>query len=223
MAASAGMTDMSSEAERQRGGSANDCRSAKAAKQRSDPCYHEKGEEKRSRLHQMKAIAAVDSNWGIGRDNRLLISIPEDMRFFRETTSGGVVIMGRKTLESFPGGRPLKNRVNIVFTRNPLYEKEGVIVVHSFEELRDALREHSSMEAFVIGGASIYRQMVPMCDTVYITKVDKAYEADAFFPDLDADPEWEAAEESELKEYEGLTYRFVTYRRSGKAPEENAE
>lgn len=161
----------------------------------------------------MKAIAAVDRNWAIGRDNRLLISIPEDMKFFRETTAGAVVIMGRKTLESFPGGRPLKNRINIVITRDPSYENEDTIIVHTPEEAVRAAGDYPDREAFVIGGESIYRQMAPLCETIYITKVDAGYEADAFFPDLDADPAWEITNESEIKEYEGINFRFVTYSR----------
>lgn len=159
----------------------------------------------------MKAIAAVDRNWAIGKDNSLLISIPDDMKFFRETTKGGVVIMGRKTLESFPGGRPLKNRINIVITRDPFYEKEGAIVVHGTDEALKKAAEYPDREAFVIGGESIYRQMAPLCDTIYITKVDSEYDADAYFPDLDSDPAWEISQTSEEKDCEGLKYRFVTY------------
>ena len=162
----------------------------------------------------MKAIAAVDKNWGIGKDNRLLISIPEDMKFFRETTSGSIVVMGRKTLESFPGGRPLKNRVNIVFTRSREFRREGVIAVNDLNALKLVLAEYPGKEVFVIGGASIYRQMVPLCDTVYITKIDKVYDADAYFPDLDEDPAWAVNSQSEEKEYEGITYRFIEYRKT---------
>ncbi len=162
----------------------------------------------------MKAIAAVDRNWAIGKDNHLLISIPDDMKFFRETTAGGVVIMGRKTLESFPGGRPLKNRINIVITRDPFYTKEGAVVVHNVDEALCEAENYSDREAFVIGGESIYRQMAPLCDTIYITKVDAEYEADAFFPNLDENPAWAVSEDSGSKEYEGLTYRFVTYTRT---------
>lgn len=169
----------------------------------------------------MKAIVAVTKNWGIGKDNQLLISIPEDMKFFRNKTAGAIVIMGRKTLESFPGGRPLKNRVNIVITRDPSFAPEGVLSVHDVdeavrkaEEVRktDLLEDGRERETFVIGGASIYGQMADLCDTIYVTKIDADCEADAFFPDLDSRAGWMVAEESETAEHEGLRYRFVTYK-----------
>lgn len=170
----------------------------------------------------MKAIAAVTKDWGIGKDNQLLISIPEDMKFFRTKTKEAIVIMGRKTLESFPGGRPLKNRINIVITRSETYAPEGVVVVKSTEEAATAAakiqkenltEDGAEREIFVIGGASIYGQMAGLCDTIYITKVDMECEADAYFPNLDEDPAWSVTEESETAEYEGLSYRFVTYKK----------
>ena len=160
----------------------------------------------------MKAIVAVDKNWGIGKDGSLLISIPEDMKFFRETTSGHTVVMGRKTLESFPGGRPLKNRVNVVLTRNGAFEKEGCVIIHDRNEL-PCLLEGLDGEVFLIGGASVYRELLDMCDTAYVTKIDAAFDADVSFPDLDSDPAWTIAEQSEEKEYEGIKYRFVTYKK----------
>ena len=165
-----------------------------------------------------KAIVAVDKNWGIGKDNSLLISIPEDMKFFRSTTMGAVVIMGRKTLESFPGGKPLKNRDNVIITNNQDYAPEGVSVIHDIEKLPQQIEEMfpektAEGHVFVIGGASIYRQLLKFCDTVYVTKIDKEFEADAFYPDLDADPEWKITECSDDKKWEDLTFRFVTYKR----------
>ena len=165
----------------------------------------------------MKAIVAVDRNWGIGKEGDLLLSIPEDMKFFRETTSGGVVVMGRKTLDSFPGGRPLKNRTNIVLTRNSGFAREGVKVVHSEEELRGMLSEEENDRVFVIGGASIYSQLLHLCDTVYVTKMDVSFEADAFFPDLDAMEGWKVTAESPEAVYEtddgqlSVKYKFLTY------------
>ena len=159
----------------------------------------------------MKAIVAVTEDWGIGKDNGLLVSIPEDMKFFRETTAGGVVIMGRKTLESFPGGRPLKNRVNIVITKAEDYAPEGATVVHSVDEAVKAAKECGNEKVFVIGGASVYAQMVHLCDTVYVTKVAARPEADAFFPNLDEDPMFYISHASEVKEHEGTTFRFLTY------------
>lgn len=160
----------------------------------------------------MKAIAAVDKNWGIGRDGGLLFHIPEDMRFFRETTKGAAVIMGRKTLESFPGGRPLPGRLNIVLTRDPTYAPEGVTAVPTAEEAeRTAL--DSGRPVFVIGGGEIYSLFLDRCEECLITKVDAAPEADAFFPDLDRRKDWILAEEGEEREFEGLKFRFTAYRK----------
>ena len=162
----------------------------------------------------MKAIAAVDKNWAIGKDGSLLESIPEDMKFFRETTLGHVVVMGRKTLESFPGKKPLRNRVNIVITRSAAYKPAGeAVTVRNMDELTAVLSGYDTEEVFVIGGESIYRLLLPLCDTAYITKIDKEYEADAFFPDLDKEAEWKAEPLSEEKEHDGLKYRFYVYRR----------
>lgn len=164
----------------------------------------------------MKAIAAVDKNWGIGLKGKLLVQIPADQRFFRETTTGQVVVMGRKTLESFPGGSPLKNRVNIVLTRGGSSLPDGVEVAHSIEELKDILERHEDKEIYCIGGEEVYRQLLPLCDECYITKIDKSYEADAFFPNLDKDPEWELVHdggEDEEETYFDLIYHFLKYRR----------
>ena len=111
----------------------------------------------------MHAIVAADKNWGIGRNNELLVRIPNDMKNFRRLTEGNVVVMGRKTLESFPGGKPLPNRVNIVLTRQEGYDGKGAVVVHSEEELREELAKYTE-EIFIIGGESIYRMMLPYCE-----------------------------------------------------------
>lgn len=160
----------------------------------------------------MKLIAAVDQHWGIGKNGRLLVSIPEDMKYFRGTTTGGVVVMGRRTLESFPGRRPLSGRTNIVLSNNPAYTVRGAAVVHSLDELSRALDAFDTDQVFVIGGETIYRLLYSQCDTAYITRIDYAYEADAHFPDLDADPDWQLVGESEEQTYFDLTYRFCTYR-----------
>lgn len=161
----------------------------------------------------MKMIAAVDKNWAIGLKNKLLVSIPNDMKFFRQMTTGHVVVMGRKTLESFPNGLPLKNRVNIVLTEKKDYDGKGAVVVHSMDELHEELKKYDSDDVFVIGGASIYQALVDECDTAYITKVDFAYQADAWFPNLDRDPHWTLAEEGEEETYFNIEYCFATYRR----------
>ena len=161
----------------------------------------------------MNLIAAVDRHWAIGYKGKLLNSIPEDMKFFRETTTNKVLIMGRKTLESFPNGLPLKNRVNIVITGNKDYKVKDAIVVHSIEEALKEAGKYPSEDVYVIGGDSIYRQMLPYCSKAHVTKIDFAYQADTFFPNLDEMEEWEVTEESEEQTYFDLEYTFMTYER----------
>ena len=161
----------------------------------------------------MNIIVAVDKNWGIGKDNRLLVSIPADMKFFRTTTTGKVVVMGRKTLESFPGGQPLKNRTNIVMTRDVNYKVKDAVIVHSVEELLEELKKYDSEEVYVIGGDSVYSAMLDHCDTAYVTKIDFAYEADTWFPNLDEREDWSPAEASEEQTYFDLEYQFVKYKK----------
>ena len=159
----------------------------------------------------MNLIAAVDKNWGIGLKNKLLVSIPDDMKFFRQTTTGKVVVMGRKTLESFPGGKPLKNRVNIVLTRDRSFHPDGVVAVHDLDELHEELKKYPSEDIYVIGGESIYRQLLDECDVAHITRINYAYEADAFFPDLDEKTEWRITADSEEQTYFDLEYCFYKY------------
>lgn len=159
----------------------------------------------------MNLIAAVDNNWAIGKNNQLLVSIPADMKFFRTTTTGKVVVMGRKTLESFPNGLPLKNRTNIVLTHDKSYKVKDAIIVYSMEELREELKKYGSDDIYVIGGESIYRQLVDECDVAHITKIDFAYDADAYFPNLDEKPDWELTADSEEQTYFDLIYHFLKY------------
>lgn len=159
----------------------------------------------------MNLIAAVDKNWAIGRNNKLLVSIPDDMKFFRETTTGKVVVMGRKTLESFPGKKPLKNRVNIVLTSNNSYQVDGAVIVHDMDELHEELKKYDSQDIYVIGGESIYRQLLDECDVAHITKIDFSYEADAWFPNLDEKEEWVVTADSEEQTYFDLEYYFYKY------------
>ena len=161
----------------------------------------------------MNLIAAVDKNWAIGKDNGLLVSIPADMKFFRETTTGKVVVMGRKTLESFPNGLPLKNRINIVLTTDHSYQVKDAVIVHSKEELEEELKKYNSEDIYVIGGESVYRLLLDECDTAHITKIDYAYEADAFFPDLDENPDWEIVADSEEQTYFDLEFYFLKYQK----------
>lgn len=159
----------------------------------------------------MNLIAAVDNNWAIGKNNQLLVSIPADMKFFRTTTTGKIVVMGRKTLESFPNGQPLKNRTNIVLTHDKSYSVKDAIVVYSLDELQEKLKKYNSEDIYVIGGESIYRQLVDACDVAHITKIDFAYDADAYFPNLDEKEEWEITADSEEQTYFNLIYHFLKY------------
>ena len=162
-------------------------------------------------MSTISCIAAVDANWGIGKNNALLVSIPSDMKNFRTITSGNVVIMGRKTLESFPNGLPLKNRVNIVLSKNAEESGNGEIVVRSVEEALEEAKKYEDKEIFIIGGESIYKQFLPYCTKAILTKIDHKYEADAYFPNLDQDEDWEIEEESEEQTYFDLPYTFTTY------------
>ncbi len=161
----------------------------------------------------MNLIAAVDKNWAIGKNNQLLVRIPADQKFFRETTTGKVVVMGRKTLESFPNGLPLKNRTNIVLTRDKNYKVKDAIVLHSMDELMVELEKYDSDDIYIIGGEKIYAQLVDQCDVAHITKIDYEYDADAYFPNLDEKPEWVITGDSEEQTYFDLIYYFYRYER----------
>lgn len=162
----------------------------------------------------MNLIVNVDKNWAIGFGSKLLVRIPQDMKYFRSMTTGHVVVMGRKTLESFPESKPLPNRVNIVLTRDQSYQAPGAVVVHSMEELKEELKKYSGEEIFVIGGGQIYRELLPLCDKAYVTKVDRAFDADVYFPDLDQDPQWKMTKVSEEQTYFDLEYVFAVYERT---------
>ena len=159
----------------------------------------------------MKAILHCDKEWGIGKRNDLMFSIPADMKFFRETTSGKTVVMGSNTLLSFPGSKPLKNRNNIVLW--PGGEKrEDCTVVETIEEFFEEIKKYPADEVFVIGGAMMYRTMLPYCSEVLVTKVDAVGGADTFFVNLDEHPDFELIYESEPEETNGYMIRFCTYR-----------
>ena len=161
----------------------------------------------------MNLIVAVDNNWAIGNKNKLLVSIPNDMKHFREETTGKVVVLGRKTLETFPQGQPLKNRTNIILSRNAKHEVKGAITVHSVEELLEELKKYDDEDVYVIGGDSIYKQLLPYCNVAHVTKIDHEYEADTYFPNLDRDPEWEITADSDEQTYFDLPYQFLKYER----------
>lgn len=159
----------------------------------------------------IRAIVAVDRKWGIGKNNDLLFHLPADMKFFRETTLGKVVIMGSNTLKSFPGGKPLPKRTNVVLY--PGGEKrDDCIIVDSPDEMREALKNYIDEDIFVIGGAMFYHTMLPYCGEAYVTKVDADGEAAVFFDNLDEKPEWECVKTTAPIETENIMIRFTTYR-----------
>ena len=161
----------------------------------------------------MKLIVAVDENWAIGNKGQLLISIPADHKMFRQETLGKVVVLGRKTLETFPQGLPLDNRTNIILSRKADYKVKNAVIVHDREELLKAVEGYNTDDVYIIGGASVYEQFLDLCDTAIVTHLDREYVADAFFPNLDKDPEWEMVSESEEQVYFDTTYTFREYKR----------
>ncbi len=157
----------------------------------------------------MNAIVAVDQNWAIGKDGDQLCYISADLKRFKALTTGHPVILGRKTLTTFPGGRPLPGRRNLILSRDPAFTVEGAEVYHDL----DALLAAAPADSFVIGGGSVYRELLPYCETVYVTKIMSIFSADTFFPDLDADPEWEVARTEGPLEENGLQFQYLTYQR----------
>lgn len=159
----------------------------------------------------MDLIVAVDNNWAIGNKGDLLVSIPEDHKFFRQTTMGGVVILGRKTLAGFPNGLPLAGRDNIILSRNLDYQVRGGIVVHSEEELFETLKNYKDRQIFVIGGGKIYEMLLPYCRYAHVTKIDYSYEADTYFPNLDEKDNWKIVADSDEHTYFNLEFYFYKY------------
>ena len=157
----------------------------------------------------MEAIVAVYADWGIGAKGTQQIVIPEDRKRFRELTEGATIVVGRKTLEDFPGGKPLPNRTNIVLSHQEDLVVEGATVVHSVEQLMETIKDHPRV--FVAGGASIYNQLLPYCDRIYITRIYTSPKSDAFFRNLDEDFNWTCEEYGEAKFHEGIKYRFCQY------------
>lgn len=158
-------------------------------------------------------IVAVDNNWAIGNRGELLIRIPNDHKHFREETTGKVVVLGRKTLETFPQGLPLKNRTNIILSTDKKYAVKDAIIIHSIEELLEELKKYNDEDIYIIGGDSVYRQMLPYCNVAHVTKIDHEYEADSYFPNLDKDGEWEITADSDEQTYFDIAYQFLKYER----------
>lgn len=161
----------------------------------------------------MNVIVAVDSKWGIGNKRQLLVQIPADQKLFRQETTGKVIVLGHRTLETFPQGMPLAGRTNIILSRDPELKVKGASVVHSIEELMEELKAYDSRDVYVVGGESIYQQLLPYCDTAHLTVIDHTYEADAHFPNLETDEEWVQTRESDEQTYFDLAYTFVKYER----------
>ena len=160
----------------------------------------------------MNCIVVADQNWAIGCEGGLLFSLPTDMKRFRSLTIDGTVILGRKTLDSFPGGRPLPKRRNIVITRYVDFDREGCEIAASPQAALELAADTEDDKLWVIGGGSVYTALLPKCRRVYLTKVDAAAgNADTFFPNLDKLPGWKIEAVSEPVEENGVTYRFVDY------------
>ena len=168
----------------------------------------------------MKLIVAVDREWGIGYRGELLATVKEDLAHFRELTVGKTIVYGSSTLRTFPNGRPLKNRINLILSTNPNFKPEGAVVLHSVEKLIAYEKAHPEEDIVVVGGASVYKQLIPYCETAYVTRFDASFEKDAYFPNLDENPSWQCISVSETHYSNGATdtedrmpYCFTEYRR----------
>lgn len=161
----------------------------------------------------MKAIVNVDNNWAIGNGDLLLNRIPADMRFFKEKTTGNVVVMGRKTFMTFPGPKALPDRVNIVLTTDESWSAPDVITCHNVDELFMQLKRYDTNTVYVIGGSAVYELLLPYCDTAYVTKVDSSKPADKFFPNLDDASDWVLGVKGETLEHNGVKFSFTTYKK----------
>ena len=161
----------------------------------------------------MKAIVAVDRNWAIGHKGKLLVSIPADQKNFRNLTTGNTIVYGRKTLETFPQQVVLPNRRNIILSTREDYTVKNAEVAHSKEELLELVKDVDTDSVFIIGGSSVYNEFIDECDTAIVTFIDKEYQADSYFPNLDKDPNWELVDESDEQVYFDITYTYRTYKR----------
>ena len=159
----------------------------------------------------MNLLAATDRNWAIGNKGKLLVKIPNDQRFFQEMTKGKVIVLGRKTLSEFPNGLPLVGRTNVILSRNTGFQAKNAIIVHSEEELFQTLSGYHTDDIYVVGGSSIYHMLLPYCKVAHITKIDYAYQADTYFPNLDELENWEITADSEEQTYFDLEYIFLRY------------
>lgn len=159
----------------------------------------------------MKAIVAVDQNWGIGYKGQLLARIPADMKFFKEKTLGKVVIMGKETFTSLPGQEPLKDRINIVLCEDKQFCDKKIIVCSSLDELFTELIKYPTDEVFVIGGENVYAQLLPYCTEAYVTRIENTYTADKYFRNLDDDECWKLVFTGEAQSHNNIQYSFTTF------------
>lgn len=161
----------------------------------------------------MNIVVTVDENWAIGKKGSRLLQIPADQRYFQTLTTGKTVVQGRKAQQDLPQGIPYYFCHNIVLSGNPSYQIKGGKVAHSLDELRELIQSIPENEIFICGGCSVYEQLLPYCDTAYVTMVEKSYEADEYFLNLDQDSQWELVEESDEQTYFDITYYFRKYKR----------
>lgn len=164
----------------------------------------------------MNLIASVDNNWGIGNKGGLLVKIKKDLVWFKELTQNKVVVYGRETIETFPSQKPLKNRINILLTRDLTYQMDGAIIVYSIEDLFSTLKSYEMNDVYVIGGQSIYEQLLPYASKAYITKIYHSFTADRYFPDLSKSEEWKLLKKGEVLEENGIQFSFNLYENSKK-------
>lgn len=161
----------------------------------------------------MNLYVTADANWGIGLNDNLLIQIPRNQKMFLEETKGKVLVMGRKTLATLPQGMPLAGRTNIILSANPKLQVKGATVVHSLEELFEELKQYREEDIYVVGGESVYKQLLPFCRVAHVVKMDHLYAANKFFPDLDKDGEWKLTADSDEYTYFDIAYEFLRYER----------
>ena len=161
----------------------------------------------------MNILVTVDERWGIGNHDKLLVQIPKNQKLFMEETAGKVVVVGRKALQNFPQGMPLQGRTTIVLSKNPGFKVKGAQVVHSIEALLKELKKYPNEDIYIVGGESIFAQLLPYCNVVHVTKIDHAYAANKYFFDLDKSPDWEITAESDEQTYFDIAYEFLKYER----------
>ena len=161
----------------------------------------------------MNLIAAVDERWGIGKDGKLLFHIPDDLKFFKNKTTGNIIVIGRKTLESFPNGKALPDRINIVLSHNSLYKADDIILCSSIKGVLEGIKKYPDREVFIAGGGSVYSEFLDYCDYAYITKVYSTKDADTYLENLDENNDWETVYKSGIKYNNDIKFQFLQYKR----------